>query len=204
MGPLLLSSLTWGLSALVRGVARTWRVRREGATILEDALREGPVILTFLHEDMVPMVVLHRHVRIAGMASPSRDGEILAGVIARFGFRVIRGSSSRGGMRAARDTLRAMEEGWNPALAVDGPHGPRGVPHPGAATLAHLAHRPIVWASAVARPASRARSWDRTLLPWPFARVDIRYGRLEAPSRDSDIAGVTAALAEGLGDRRAR
>ncbi len=174
--------LPWLIACATRALAASWRVRRRDAALLYDALERGPVIAAFHHEDQLPLVALHRGLGFAGMASMSEDGALLAGVIQRLGYGVVRGSSSRGGARAGLQALRGLLAGGSSiALAVDGPRGPRREPQPGAAAQAAMSGRPLVHLAVRARPAWRARSWDRFLLPLPFASVEVRYGALETP-----------------------
>jgi len=132
------------------------------------------------------------------MASASRDGELLAQVIERMGFGVIRGSTSRGAVGALRASLRAMDSGVSPALALDGPRGPAHVPQLGAAHLAARTQRPVIYMVAHTTWAVRLRSWDRFVVPLPGAVVTIGYGRMDPPA--SDKAAVRAASVD-LGRR---
>jgi len=158
-------------------------VHSTGRELLDVALAEGPLVAAFFHEDQLPLVALHRHMRMVGMASLSRDGQLLSDVVQRLGYRVIRGSTSRGTLRVGRAALRALQqEGASLALAVDGPRGPRRKVQEGAVAFAAMAGRPLVFLAVHAAPAWRARSWDRFLVPLPFARVELRYGLLPAPA----------------------
>lgn len=154
---------------LVRLLARSWRVDRPPWPV------PGPCVVAFLHGDQLPMVALHRGTGLVGLASRSKDGDRVAAVLVRLGYAVIRGSTSRGGLEALRAAERALREGGRPAIAVDGPRGPEGTVHPGAEALARRAGLPVVF-GVVHAAGWRARSWDRFLVPWPFARVRIRYG----------------------------
>jgi lysophospholipid acyltransferase (LPLAT)-like uncharacterized protein len=189
------------LTALaVRGLAATWRVRRVRGELLRESLASGPVIAAFFHEDQLPLVALHRGLGFAGMASRSADGALLAGVIARLGYGVVRGSSSRGAVAGALGALRdALGQGRSIAIAVDGPRGPRRSVQPGAAALAAMSARPLLLLAVSARPSWRASSWDRFLLPLPFARVELRYDLLPPPPPGRVArARATAELAERM------
>jgi lysophospholipid acyltransferase (LPLAT)-like uncharacterized protein len=166
----------------VRLLAWTWRVERRDARLLHEALARGPVVAALFHEDQLPLVALHRGLGIAGMASMSADGELLAAVVGRLGYPTVRGSSSRGGVSAGLGALRELLRGGaSIAVAVDGPRGPRRQVQPGVVALSAMSTRPIVLFAVRARPAWRARSWDRFLLPLPFARVQLRYDALPSP-----------------------
>lgn len=132
-------------------------------------------MLAFLHGEQLPMIALHRGRGIVGMASRSKDGALVAGVLTALGYDVVRGSSSRGGADAILESLMALRGGRCPALAVDGPRGPAGSVQPGAEALARAADVPVL-IGRVRAAGWRARSWDRFLVPWPFARVEVCYG----------------------------
>lgn len=156
------------LAALVRALAWTWRVEQPPWPV------EGPCIAAFWHGEQLPMVALHRARGLVGMASRSKDGELLAAVLVALGYAVVRGSTSRGGVEALRAARSAIREGGSPAIAVDGPRGPAGVVHGGAEALARAESVPVVCGVVAAR-GYRFGSWDRLLVPWPFARVRVRY-----------------------------
>ncbi|MSQ04007.1 MAG: DUF374 domain-containing protein [Myxococcales bacterium] len=157
------------LSLLVRLLAATWRVQQPPWPV-PDAC-----VVAFWHGELLPMVALHRDRGFVGLASRSRDGALIAAVLTRLGFRVVRGSSSEGGGDALFALREALRDGKSPAFAVDGPRGPAGRVAPGAAALAELEGVAVVFGHVEAR-GWRARSWDRFLVPWPFARVVVHYG----------------------------
>lgn len=186
------------LATALRVLGWTWRVRVHGAALLEGACAQGAV-LAFWHGELLPMIYVHRDRRFAGMASRSRDGELLARTITRLGYRPLRGSTSRGGASALREAHQQLLGAVSPALAVDGPRGPRHRPATGAVALSARAGRPIVYGVCRARPAWRLRSWDRFEVPLPFARIDIHYGLMQPPE-DPSRAALDAAAAD-LGRR---
>ncbi|MFT5683236.1 MAG: lysophospholipid acyltransferase (LPLAT)-like uncharacterized protein [Myxococcota bacterium] len=173
------------LAAAVTLLAATWRVRHIDGHLLEEAVADGAAVLAFWHGEQLIMVPTHARRGFHAMASLSRDGELLAQTITRLGYGAIRGSSSRGGGSALKQSVTLLSRGVCPALAVDGPRGPRFEPHPGVLIMAARTSRPIVYGVAHARPALHLRSWDRFEIPAPFARVEIAYGRIEAPVDDA-------------------
>lgn len=176
---------------VLRGLALTWRQR-----VLLPRQPE-PGLYVFLHGNIVPAAVSHIDRGHSVVISTHRDGEIIGQIATRLGYRTIRGSSTRGGAGAVRAILRA---GPDHAVAVtpDGPRGPIGKVEP---TLVGIAAR-MGWrihplGFAVSR-AWRARSWDRFLVPLPFARIVCVAGEPVAVpqglSRDESeaLAGVVA------------
>jgi lysophospholipid acyltransferase (LPLAT)-like uncharacterized protein len=138
--------------------------------------------------------------RVAGavvMVSRSRDGDVQAGVMTALGFRVIRGSSSRGGAPALAASIKAVRAGGTALFAVDGPRGPRHVAKPGAAHAASAARAPLVpVASAAARRLVLGKAWDHFEIPWPFSRVAVvigsAIGAAEAAVRSERLEGAIA------------
>jgi lysophospholipid acyltransferase (LPLAT)-like uncharacterized protein len=182
---------------LVRLWSRTWRYRFDNPEVVEQTLAEGPAVLAFWHGEQLAMIAAHGGRGFVGLASRSLDGELLAQVIGRLGYDVIRGSTSKGGASALRGCLKLLEEGRSPAIALDGPRGPHHVPHAGALALSAMSGRPILFGVTSARPKLQLGSWDRFEIPLPGAEVRFRYGVLEPPSRDG-IEAARATLAERM------
>ena len=166
-----------------------------------------PIIFAGWHEGMM-MLPYHFRDRCGGlvMVSPSRDGDIIADTIERFGLRPVRGSSGRDG-RAALDAMVAavQAERQSAGIIVDGPKGPALVAKTGAIALARATGLPIVPGTWWARPAIRFGSWDRTIVPLPFARLVFAFGEPIFVAPDADEAAMEAhrsTLTERL--RRAR
>jgi lysophospholipid acyltransferase (LPLAT)-like uncharacterized protein len=176
---------------LLRLWSATWRMRFENAHVFERLQAEGEhLIFCFWHNRMLPFVRSQRNSGICVMISQHGDGEIIARIVENHGFRTARGSSTRGGAAALKGLADALRTG-DVALTPDGPRGPRYAFKRGAVQLASRAGRPIVLASAAPDRAWTARSWDRFLLPKPFARIHMRV--LDTPLRvppDLDDEGL--------------
>lgn len=155
--------------AAVRALAWTWRVERPAWPV------DGPCVVGFWHGELLPMIALHRDQGLVGMVSLSRDGDLLARCLERLGYGVIRGSTSRGAIAVAKAAARVLAAGKRPAIAVDGPRGPRHQVQAGAESLARLGRAPVVYGVVQAR-GLQLSSWDRFLIPWPFATVRVTYG----------------------------
>lgn len=162
---------------VIRALGLTWRVRREGGEQFDRAMGDGaPVVFVFWHGEILPIAWQHRGRGIAPLISTHADGEIIARIVEGLGYRTVRGSTSRGGARAILELTRLLAAGVSVAVTPDGPRGPRHVFAPGALVVAHRSGRPIVLVRATARRAWRLRSWDRHLIPKPFATVTYHYG----------------------------
>jgi lysophospholipid acyltransferase (LPLAT)-like uncharacterized protein len=129
------------------------------------------------------------------MISEHRDGEIIARIVERFGFFGVRGSSSRGGVRALLEGVQVLKRGADMAITPDGPRGPRHSFAPGALVLAHRAGVPVVSLVAHVDRTWRLRSWDGFEIPKPFARITIEYGE-PVVLDDADARAVAARTEE--------
>lgn len=141
----------------------------------------------------------HRHVGIAPyfstpfrwvcLASRSRDGELLARIMFHLGGRSVRGSSGRmdgrnkGGASSLRQLARLAQGGTFPIFTPDGPNGPEDKVKPGVIFLASRTGLPIYPAGFAVSRCVRLPTWDKTIIPLPFARAVISYGEpLKVPS----------------------
>jgi lysophospholipid acyltransferase (LPLAT)-like uncharacterized protein len=163
-------------AGLLRLLGRTWRVEVAGGDPRETEPDSAQLAALF-HESMLPCAWLYRDRGYRVAVSRSRDGERIRSVLIALGYgEPARGSSSRGGSAALRGLIRHLEAGTTVAVLVDGPRGPARRAKPGIVSLARLAGRPIQPVAFAARPAVRLGSWDRSLLPLPFARIVVAYG----------------------------
>ena len=161
-------------------VARLWastlRISFEGPYAEVQRLRlEGkPLILCIWHDELFPAIEAMRGQGVTAIISRSKDGELIARIAESFGFRTVRGSSSRGGASALVGMLRGLA-GVNPIVAVtlDGPRGPRHKAKDGAIYLAQKTGGYIVAGRLHMKKRWVFKSWDRFQLPWPFSRVRI-------------------------------
>jgi lysophospholipid acyltransferase (LPLAT)-like uncharacterized protein len=114
--------------------------------------------------------------RVRVMISQSRDGEYVARLINRLGLKDVRGSSTRGGVDALKDLARHMKNGANGGMIPDGPTGPSREAKIGTIILAHMTGAPIIPISWGADRCWVFNSWDRFMIPKPFARISYYYG----------------------------
>ncbi|MBK8249322.1 MAG: lysophospholipid acyltransferase family protein [Gemmatimonadetes bacterium] len=173
---------------LVRLLGVTWRVRWEGS------IPTGPVVLAMWHGELLPLVWALRGRGIAPLVSTHADGEVIARIVRRLGFDPIRGSSSRGGARALIEAARRLEAGATVAFTTDGPRGPRRQSAPGALAAAARSGLDVVPMGALASRAWRFKSWDRFVVPQPFAVITIRCGAPLRHIQSGDTARLDAAL----------
>mgnify|MGYP002785601638 CR=1 FL=1 len=192
----------------------SWTVRLRllrGDDLLARWGRGERVILAFWHNRAIVMPLQLRGQRLCIMNSQSHDGEIATRALERWGIRSVRGSATRGGLRGFMQLLDAYRKGENLAVVPDGPRGPRCEAKPGIVHLAKATGAPLFPVSYAASRFLELRSWDRLIIPLPFARIDfaveeplfvardaneeeLEAARLELQAR-LDRAGATAAAA---------
>ena len=110
------------------------------------------------------------------MVSQSRDGEFAARFINALGLGDVRGSSTRGGMGALRLLTRKIIEGeTHGGMVVDGPLGPARAAKIGAVLLARNSRTPLIPVMWGADRCWVLNSWDRFIIPKPFAKIVYSY-----------------------------
>ena len=167
--------LAWSISGLARLLLLTVRYRSLG-----DPLNESGVV-AFLHGEQLPLL-MHRPRSLPNIApiSMSRDGDLQAIIMRRFGVEAARGSTSKGALKVLRELRRWMRSREGVILvAVDGPRGPYGVVSPGAPYLARSLNVPYWVCKVYCSRAWRLRSWDRFMIPYPFSYVEVTTTRCE-------------------------
>ncbi len=170
--------LSWLAWLFIQFVGKTSRIKTINYEIVKRIKENGKnVIYSFWHGRQFLLVYTHRLQGITIMTSLSRDGALQTGILSKFGYFCIRGSSSRGWLSATRKIAEKIETGRDAAFAVDGPQGPVYEVKPGAIYLAQLTGSVIVPLSSSARYKKIIpHSWDEYLLPFPFNRVVVIYG----------------------------
>src|SRR5687768_7486298 len=169
------------------GRTLTWKV--DGAQHYDELLRAGrPPVLALWHGRILPATLYWRRRGIVAMTSQNFDGEWIARLMARFGYRAARGSTSRGGARALVQMRRELIGRHAVAFTVDGPRGPARVARPGALWLAGATGLPILPFHIEASRYWSARSWDRGMIPKPLARVSVAIGEpFDVPDTTAEI-----------------
>jgi lysophospholipid acyltransferase (LPLAT)-like uncharacterized protein len=184
------------LAALLRLLAATWRYRVRGWEHVTAARATGrPIVYVLWHSRILPLLYHRRAQGVALLISRHRDGGYLADLSARWGYRVVRGSSRRGGEVGLLGLVRALERGPGAevALTPDGPRGPAERVKPGALAAAQHAKALVIAVGARASSAWWIRSWDRFCLPKPFAAIEVAYSAPLAVAEGK--AGLRAGIA---------
>lgn len=142
---------------------------------LEVALggKEGALLVCWHDKTLMPLYVLQGN-NIAGMISTSRAGQLQGAFWARYGWRIVWGSTKkRQGILALREAMRLLREGQSFAFTPDGPKGPRHKAQGGVIYMASNAPAVILPVGVAASRSWKLRTWDKHAIPKPFARVHL-------------------------------
>ena len=197
----LLWLITWAGFLAIRLIGPTLRVTVSFEDGAPASLDTRPMILAFWHNCIFPATYIWRNLQVRVMSSDSFDGEWTGRIIRKFGFVKVRGSSSRGAVRALLGMRRELEHGWPVAFTIDGPRGPRFVAKPGPVLLARATGAPMVAFHIAVQKAWILNTWDRSMIPKPFSRALMRVSRrimVPADAGDSQKEQFHAELQAGL------
>lgn len=169
--------LPWLVWAFYSLWSWTWRWSIHEPDSLKQGLEQKrPMIFAHWHGHELAIIPTVSRYKLATMTSTSKDGQLVDFVIRKLGGATSRGSSTRGGIRALKGLIRLVQQGRPASMAVDGPKGPIYRVKPGVFELSRLAHAPIYPVGvSVDRYICFERSWNKAILPKPFARISIYF-----------------------------
>lgn len=178
------------VARLVSWIGATLRIETENWDAIE-AIQAGKIICGWHGRSFVAAAKWRKRGYWV-MISHSRDGEIQNQVFQHLGFQVIRGSTGRGGVRAAIEAIKVLRTGATMAMTPDGPRGPSGVLQEGVILMALKSGAALVPVGISARPCFHAKSWDRYLIPAPFSRAIMIFGEPMYVRPDADAEETEA------------
>ncbi len=134
-------------------------------------------VFSHWHGDELALIGICKHSKFLTLSSQSKDGTIMAAGLKVMGFEVIRGSSTRGGMRGLVAMLKKLnEKNYYFSFALDGPNGPRFEAKAGAHLFAYKAGLPLYQCLVTCnRKWNIPNTWNKSYLPKPFAKIDLYF-----------------------------
>ena len=181
--------ISWAGFLLIRIIGATLRYKTfaEPGCIADSYGGGPPAIWCFWHRAVIPATYRFRNQGLAVMTSRSFDGEYIARIIQKLGFRAVRGSSSRGAVGALLGMRQQLEQGHGVVFTIDGPRGPRYVAKPGPVLLAKKTGVSINCFYIAVERAWILNSWDQMMIPKPFSQAMIYgSGPMYVPSDATD------------------
>jgi hypothetical protein len=181
---------------LVRLLCSTWRYDVKGWANVEAARATGrPIVYVLWHSRLLPLIHSRKGEGTAILISRHRDGGYLTQLCEEWGYRVVRGSSKRGGAVGLLGLIRFLQQGGEVGTTPDGPRGPREKVKPGLLLAAQHANALVVAMGARPRAAWWwVHTWDRFCIPRPFTTVEVHY------SAPIAIAEGKEGLRQGIAD----
>ena len=170
------------LPYLLFGVVYLWCMTLRSKNLNEKEERHfksltGPYILTLWHGRIFYLFYyLRRHPDYFLLISPSEDGDLLASLARLMGYSVIRGSSYKKAVPAARSLIKVLRRNQRIIIIADGSRGPRCVAQSGSLQLAGITGAPVFPMTFGSKNKLVLNSWDKFIIPMPFTRCIVNFG----------------------------
>jgi lysophospholipid acyltransferase (LPLAT)-like uncharacterized protein len=166
---------------LIRVYSMTFRLKIENEERWKDLRAQGtPILLCAWHQQFFSAILhfkTYSKFNPGLMISQSKDGDLISGVASKSGWHTLRGSSSKGGKQAMDAMIDHLKTHGFGAHILDGPTGPIGKVKAGGIKMALEAEAVVIPMYTSAENAWFFNSWDRFMLPKPFSRVFLTFGR---------------------------
>ncbi|HAM39047.1 MAG: hypothetical protein A2474_00905 [Elusimicrobia bacterium RIFOXYC2_FULL_34_12] len=161
-----------------------WLIGKTSKIVVKDSgeyeeLRKNkkPIIYAFWHGRQIFLVWSHKHEGVSVLISKSKDGELIAKITEKFGYRSIRGSTSKGGVESLFFLIEVAKKGNSVAFTPDGPRGPQKTVQPGVIITAQKSGLPIIPVACSIKRKYIIRHWDEFHIPFPFNKISVCHGK---------------------------
>jgi len=111
------------------------------------------------------------------MVSPSADGQILDAILRMLGYKTVRGSTHENPKGSLLSMARKIKKGSWGGIVADGSRGPAQKSQMGAVYLSKMTGVPIYPLGFSAEKKINLNSWDKTIIPLPFSKVEMITGK---------------------------
>jgi lysophospholipid acyltransferase (LPLAT)-like uncharacterized protein len=161
---------------VIRLIGSTIRFQVTNPEFEEEIMAAGKLpIYTFWHDRMIAGTYFFRNRGINVLSSQSFDSEYTARCIQRFGYGIVKGSSTRGAVAGMVGMIRAMRRGSPSGFTVDGPKGPKYKAKSGPVLLAKKTGNPILPFVVECKRFWQLKSWDCMQVPKPFTTANVMF-----------------------------
>lgn len=163
-------------SLAIRLLLKTLRIQIANGEAIAKAVNEKRnFVSAFWHGSMMIGWYIHRKKNMAALVSQSKDGDVLASVLEKWKYNVVRGSSSVGGQDALATMVELTSKNYSLAITPDGPRGPIHKMKAGAVITAKKSSTPLFLAGIGIKNKFVLKSWDHFEVPKPFSKVVVIY-----------------------------
>ena len=147
----------------------------KGENLLLDLIKEGkPIMICVWHGRLLfPSWYIRNHTSLHIVSSRHPDSEVLGRILIKWGYKLIKGSTNKGGSQVIRKISEIFNNGGIIAVTNDGPKGPLQIAKSGSASLAIKKNVKIISITGSATKYWQAKSWDNFMLPKPFGKIQI-------------------------------
>lgn len=164
------------LHSIINVLCKTVKIKRENSNEVDNLVKSNQnFVLAFWHGTMLIPWYLHRNQKFSALVSQSKDGSLLANSLAKWGYKVERGSSNKGGKEALNTLLENSKNNFSISITPDGPTGPPRVMKAGAIITAQRSSVPLVLCGVAYKKKYIFNSWDKFEVPKFFSNVVVLY-----------------------------
>jgi len=171
----LLTSLAYWILLFIGKTSKKIFLHYEYRRTFEE--KKIPIIYAFWHNRLLYLAYLYKNKKVGVMVSQHKDGNYIAEVMKKCDLYPVRGSTTRGGIRALIEIIQYVKNGYPIAFTPDGPKGPKYTIQEGVLMAAYKTKFPIVPICWNAKRKKIFNSWDNFILPLPFNKFVIAYGK---------------------------
>lgn len=166
-----LSTIVHVVSSLLR---LSLRVKVIGLQEAERASTHGAIYIAWHGDALVPAHILSWR-KFTALTSFSKDGDVQTRILQKLGYDIVRGSTGRGGAKAAIELVQRLNKGICISFTPDGPRGPRRVIQNGVVYFAQKAQKPICPIVMRYTKCWHLSTWDNYAIPKPFSKVECEF-----------------------------
>lgn len=164
------------LPSVVHALCKTLRVEIvNDSSVKEMIAKKKSFVLAFWHGTMMLPWFVHRDKGMMGITSSSKDGDLLAKLLKKWNYKVVRGSSSKGGNEALEMMIEYATKEGTVMITPDGPRGPAFEMKAGAVVVAKKSNVPLILLGVGVQKKKKLHSWDSFEIPKPFSKVRLIY-----------------------------
>lgn len=148
----------------------TWRVKTEIRHPVD-----ANHLVAFWHNQQISVLYFYRKLLklpCTALVSPHRDGSIIAKILEPNNMKTIRSSSGKNNITEIKHLLKVLKT-ENVFIAIDGPRGPIYKSKPGIVYFANKTRKPITFLGIRVSSYWQLKSWDKFVIPKPFATIKI-------------------------------
>ncbi len=185
--------LYFALTALCKSL----KIKKQNYEVIENLMEKNQnYVLAFWHGTMILPWYLHGSAGFAALTSKSKDGDLLAKILKKWKFKVVRGSSSTGGDVALGIMVDYAKNNFSIAITPDGPRGPKQKFKAGAVITAKKSGIPVVLAGVGFKKKKTLSNWDQFEIPYFFTTAKIIYSKPIYVQENLSYAETSAVISD--------